>query len=54
MSLYSQYDYAIVNDGLDECVESILAVIRSARCRTSRLTDTALRIMSTFQTTKER
>ena len=47
-SLYAEYDYVLVNDDLDRCVESMKSVIRSARCRSSRMDGEARRILSTF------
>ena len=44
----SQYDYAIINDDLDESVDSLKAIIRAARCRTSRVEPAARKILSTF------
>ena len=48
VSLALEYDYAVVNDDLDRCVESVKAVIRAARCRGSRMQDSLRRILSTF------
>jgi guanylate kinase len=47
-SLYGEYDYILVNDDLDRCVESLKCVIRAARCRTSRMDGEARRILNTF------
>ena len=46
--LYAEYDYVLVNDDLDRCVESMKSVIRASRCRSSRLDGEARRILSTF------
>ena len=54
MSLYSEYDYAVVNDDLDACVGAVTSVIRAARCRTSRAHHRARMILDTFQSKKER
>ena len=48
LQLFPKYDYAIINDDLDESVESLKAIIRAARCRTSRIEPAARRILSTF------
>jgi len=48
VSLAFEYDYAVVNDDLDRCVESVKSVIRAARRRGSRMADTVRRILSTF------
>ncbi len=49
MGFYGVYDYAIVNDDLDACVESLKCVIRAARCRTSRMQEKARTVLMTFQ-----
>jgi guanylate kinase len=48
VSLAPEYDYAVVNDDLDRCVEALKSVIRAARCRTSRMADTVGGILHTF------
>jgi guanylate kinase len=48
LQLFPKYDYAIINDDLDESVESLKAIIRAARCRTSRVEPAARKILSTF------
>ena len=48
MELFPKYDYAIINDDLDESVESLKAIIRAARSRTSRVEPAARKILSTF------
>jgi guanylate kinase len=53
LSLYRQYDYAIINDDLDRSVENLKAIIRAARCRTSRVEPLAQRILGTFPSSKE-
>jgi guanylate kinase len=53
LSLYRQYDYAIINDDLDRSVENLKAIIRAARCRTSRVEPLAQRILGTFPPNKE-
>jgi guanylate kinase len=53
LTLYRQYDYAIINDDLDRSVENLKAIIRAARCRTSRVEPLAQRILGTFPPTKE-
>ncbi len=49
MSHYPEYEYAIVNDDLDACVDAITWVIRAARFRTSRAHPRARKILETFQ-----
>jgi guanylate kinase len=48
MELFPKYDYAIINDDLDESVESLKGIIRAARSRTSRIEPAARKILSTF------
>jgi guanylate kinase len=48
LEMFPKYDYAIINDDLDESVESLKAIIRAARCRTSRVEPAARKILSTF------
>jgi guanylate kinase len=47
--LYREYDYTLVNDDLDHCVESLKSIIRAARCRTSRAEPRAQTILDTFR-----
>lgn len=49
LSLYREYDYVIVNDVLDACVEDVRSVIRAARLRTGCLDEVARRILGTFE-----
>jgi guanylate kinase len=53
MSKYTEYDYAIINDDLARSVESVKAIIRAARCRTSRIDVAARAVLGTFQTAKD-
>jgi len=46
---YREYDYAIVNEDLDQCVEALLAVMRSARWRVSRVGQAAQGILKSFE-----
>lgn len=48
LSLFDAYDYAIVNDQLEGCVEALESVVRAARCRVSRVEPVARRIISGF------
>jgi len=52
LELFPKYDYAIINDDLDESVETLKAIIRAARCRTSRIEPAARKILSTFDSGK--
>jgi guanylate kinase len=49
LRLYATYDYLIVNDDLESCVESLKAVIRAARLRRSRMDGAARRILETLR-----
>ena len=53
LQLFPKYDYAIINDDLDESVESLKAIIRAARCRTGRVEPAARKILSTFDSGKK-
>lgn len=52
LSRYGEYDYAIVNDVVDDCVETLRCVVESARSRTSRLERVAEGISRTFTGTE--
>jgi guanylate kinase len=53
MSLYTEYDYAIINDDLARSVESLKAIIRASRARTSRIDVAARAVLGTFQAAKD-
>jgi len=53
MSKYVEYDYAIINDDLARSVESLKAIIRAARARTSRIDVAARAVLGTFHTAKD-
>jgi guanylate kinase len=48
LQLYREYEYAIINEDLEISVEGLKAVIRAARCRTSRVDPQAQAILRTF------
>jgi guanylate kinase len=48
MSLYREYDYAVINDELEACVASVKAIVAAARCRTSRMRGAADAILASF------
>ena len=54
MAHFRKYQYAIVNVDLEASVEALKTVIRASRLRTSRVAETAEKILSTFQTRKEK
>jgi guanylate kinase len=47
---FQSYDYAIVNEDLDVCVEQLKCIVRSARCRVARVAERARAIERTFET----
>jgi len=49
LSLFSTYDYAIVNDDLEACVAAFKAIIRAARFRVGRMEGRAWQILKTFE-----
>jgi len=51
---FEGYDYAIVNDDRDACVEALKTIIRAARFRTAHVAQRARQIERTFQSAKER
>ena len=53
MSKYTEYEYAIINDDLARSVESLKAIIRAARARTSRIDVAARAVLGTFQPAKD-
>ena len=53
MSKYTEYDYAIINDDLARSVESLKAIIRASRCRTSRIDVAARAVLGTFHAVKD-
>ena len=52
LSFFATYDYAIVNDDLENCVASLKAVIRAARFRTLCMEGRAREILRTFDKEK--
>lgn len=50
LSFYHAYDYAVVNEDVDSCVESMKTIIRAARFRVGRMGGRAQRILETFKT----
>ena len=50
---FKDYDYALVNDDVDACVEGLKSIIRAARCRVSVVAERAKRICRTFETREE-
>jgi guanylate kinase len=50
---FERYDYAIVNDYLDGCIEELKSIVRAARCRVAVMRDRARAIERTFQAAEE-
>lgn len=50
---FEKYDFAIVNDDLDACVEELKSIVRAARCRVAVMSERARAIERTFQFVKE-
>jgi len=50
---FENYDFAIVNDDLDACVEELKSIVRAARCRVAVVSERARAIERTFQSAKE-
>jgi guanylate kinase len=50
---FERYDYAIVNEDLELCVEALKSIVRAARCRVSHVAVRARAIESTFESAKE-
>ena len=48
LRFFDRYDYAIVNDDLDACVEALKGIVQAARNRASRMEGPARRILATF------
>jgi guanylate kinase len=54
MAHFRKYQYAIVNVDLEASVEALKTIVQAARLRTSRVAETAEKILSTFQSGKEK
>ena len=49
---FEQYDFVIVNEDLDACVEELKSIVRAARCRVAVMRELARAIEKTFQTAR--
>jgi guanylate kinase len=49
---FENFDFAIVNDDLDACVEELKSIVRAARCRVAVVSERARAIERTFQSAK--
>lgn len=54
MAHFRKYQYAIVNVDLEASVEALKTIVQAARLRTSRVAETAEKILSTFHDAKEK
>jgi guanylate kinase len=54
MAHFRKYQYAIVNVDLEASVEGLKTIVQAARLRTSRVAETAEKILSTFHDAKEK
>ena len=54
MSHFRKYQYAIVNVDLEASVAALKTIVQAARLRTSRVAETAEKILSTFHDAKEK
>lgn len=53
IGFYKDYQYALVNDDVDACVEGVKCIIRAARSRVSAVAERARAICRTFETREE-
>ena len=49
VSLFEQYDYVVINDQLESCVERIKSIVLAERSRQQCMREKALEILRTFQ-----
>jgi guanylate kinase len=45
---YGEYDYVVVNEDLEACVSTVVAVVKAARSRVSRMVVAATQVIETF------
>jgi guanylate kinase len=50
---FAAYDYLVVNDDFEACVEELASIIRAARCRVAVVAGRAREICRTFETREE-
>jgi guanylate kinase len=50
---YGEYDYVVVNEDLEACVSTVVAVVKAARARVSRMDGVATQVLGTFPVRKE-
>ena len=49
----TEYDYALVNDDVDACVEELKTIIRAERCRVSVMGERVREVCKSFETREE-
>jgi guanylate kinase len=50
---YVEYDYVVVNEEIEACVSTVVAVVKAARARVSRMAAIATQVLGTFPVRKE-
>ena len=49
MSAFEEYDYVVINDQLESCVERIRSIVLAERAKLQCIRPQALEILRTFQ-----
>lgn len=49
VAAFHEYDFLVVNDDLESCVDAVKCIITSARYRVSQMEDTARRVVDSFK-----
>lgn len=53
MRRFAEYDFVVVNDDLERCAGDLVALVRAARLRRSRMEPVARRVLATFENQEE-
>ena len=53
MRRFAEYDFVVVNDDLERCAGDLVALVRAARLRRSRMEPGARQVLATFETQGE-
>lgn len=53
MRRFAEYDFVVVNDDLERCAGDLVALVRAARLRRSRMEPVARQVLATFETQGE-
>lgn len=53
VALYRDYDYTVVNEDIQACVDAVKSIVQAARCRTSQVEELARRVVDTFGQSEE-